>query len=118
MRGHVAHATYQKKKLLRTADHVVLVLPYTAESHHTTGAAELAFMKPTATLINIVRGGIVDDLALAQALKEKRIFAASLDVFDGEPNVNPKLLKLSNVVLAPHIANLFLAFEKVAGEYQ
>ena len=91
--------------MLRTADHVVLVLPYTAESHHTIGAKEIALMKPTATLINIARGGIVDDAALAQALKEKRIFAAGLDVFEGEPTVHPELLKLNNVVLAPHIAS-------------
>jgi gluconate 2-dehydrogenase len=58
-----------KEELLRTADHVVLVLPYTAENHHTIAAKEIALMKPTATLINIARGGIVDDLALAQALK-------------------------------------------------
>ena len=94
-----------KEELLRTADHVVLVLPYSAESHHTIGAKEIAMMKPTATLINIARGGIVDDAALAQALKEKRIFAAGLDVFEGEPTVHPELLKLSNVVLAPHIAS-------------
>lgn len=94
-----------KEELLRTADHVVLVLPYSAQSHHTIGAKEIALMKPTATLINIARGGIVDDAALAQALKEKRIFAAGLDVFEGEPKVHPDLLKLSNVVLAPHIAS-------------
>ncbi|MBU3580908.1 D-glycerate dehydrogenase [Polynucleobacter sp. AP-Capit-er-40B-B4] len=94
-----------KEELLRTADHVVLVLPYSAESHHTIGAKEIALMKPTATLINIARGGIVDDAALAQALNEKRIFAAGLDVFEGEPKVHPELLKLSNVVLAPHIAS-------------
>lgn len=94
-----------KEELLRTADHVVLVLPYTAQNHHTIGAKEIALMKPTATLINIARGGIVDDLALAQALKEKKIFAAGLDVFEGEPQINPELLKLSNVVLAPHIAS-------------
>ena len=94
-----------KEELLRTADHVVLVLPYSAESHHTIGAQEIALMKPTATLINIARGGIVDDAALAQALKEKKIFAAGLDVFEGEPKVHPELLKLSNVVLAPHIAS-------------
>ncbi len=82
-----------KEELLRTADHVVLVLPYTAENHHTIAAKEIALMKPTATLINIARGGIVDDLALAQALKNKSIFAAGLDVFEGEPNVNPELLK-------------------------
>ena len=94
-----------KEELLRTADHVVLVLPYTPESHHTIGAKEIALMKPTATLINIARGGIVDDAALAQALKEKKIFAAGLDVFEGEPKVHPELLKLGNVVLAPHIAS-------------
>ena len=94
-----------KEALLKTADHVVLVLPYTAESHHTIGAQEIALMKPTATLINIARGGIMDDVALAQALKENKIFAAGLDVFEGEPNVHPDLLKLSNVVLAPHIAS-------------
>ena len=99
-------ATYvSKEELLRTADHVVLVLPYTAESHHTIGATEIAQMKPTATLINIARGGIVDDVALAQALQEGKIFAAGLDVFEGEPSVHPDLLKLSNVVLAPHIAS-------------
>jgi gluconate 2-dehydrogenase len=94
-----------KEELLRTADHVVLVLPNSAESHHTIGAKEIDLMKPTATLINIARGGIVDDVALAQALREKRIFAAGLDVFEGEPKVHPELLKLSNVVLAPHIAS-------------
>ena len=62
-------------------------------------------MKPTATLVNIARGGIVDDAALAQALKAGTIFAAGLDVFEGEPKVHPDLLKLSNVVLAPHIAS-------------
>jgi len=94
-----------KEELLKTADHVVLVLPYTKENHHTIGAKEIALMKPTATLVNIARGGIVDDVALAQALKANKIFAAGLDVFEGEPNVHSDLLKLSNVVLAPHIAS-------------
>ena len=99
-------ATYaSKEELLRTADHVVLVLPYTAQNHHTIGAAEIAMMKPSATLINIARGGIVDDAALAQALQRKKIFAVGLDVFEGEPQVNPELLKCSNIVLAPHIAS-------------
>jgi len=99
-------ATYvSKEELLRTADHVVLVLPYTTQNHHTIGAPEIALMKPTATLINIARGGIVDDGALAQALQEGKIFAAGLDVFEGEPQVHPELLKCSNVVLAPHIAS-------------
>ena len=94
-----------KEELLRTADHVVLVLPYTPQNHHTIGAAEIAMMKPSATLINIARGGIVDDAALAQALQSKKIFAAGLDVFEGEPQVHPELLKCSNIVLAPHIAS-------------
>ena len=94
-----------KTTLLQTADHVVLVVPYSAASHHTIGAHELAQMKPSATLINIARGGIVDDAALAVALQERRIAAAGLDVFEGEPQVHPELLKVPNVVLTPHIAS-------------
>ncbi len=94
-----------KEELLRSADHVVLVVPYSAASHHTIGAAELAQMKPTATLINIARGGIVDDAALAAALRDRRIAAAGLDVFEGEPQVHPDLLTVPNVVLTPHIAS-------------
>ena len=94
-----------KEELLTTADHVVLVLPYSPASHHTIGAAELALMKPTATLVNIARGGIVDDVALAAALRDKRIAAAGLDVFEGEPKVHPDLLTVPNIVLTPHIAS-------------
>ena len=94
-----------KEELLQSADHVMLVLPFTPENRHTIGAAELAQMKPTATLINIARGGIVDDAALAQALRAKRIAAAGLDVFEGEPAVHPDLLTVPNVVLTPHIAS-------------
>jgi len=94
-----------KTTLLREADHVVLVVPYSAASHHTIGAHELAQMKPSATLVNIARGGIVDDAALALALKERRIAAAGLDVFEGEPQVHPDLLTVPNVVLTPHIAS-------------
>ncbi|HYP31454.1 MAG TPA: D-glycerate dehydrogenase [Burkholderiaceae bacterium] len=91
--------------LLRTADHLVVVTPYTPETHHLVGAAQLALMKPTATLTNIARGGVVDDAALAQALAAGTIAAAGLDVFEGEPIVNPALLALRNVVLTPHIAS-------------
>jgi gluconate 2-dehydrogenase len=99
-------ATYvSKEELLKTADHVMLVVPYSAASHHTIGAAELAQMKPTATLINIARGGIVDDAALAVALRQQQIAAAGLDVFEGEPQVHPDLLSVPNVVLTPHIAS-------------
>ena len=94
-----------KSDLLAQADHLVLVLPYTAENHHTIGAAELAQMKPGATLTNIARGGIVDDAALAEALRARTIAAAGLDVFEGEPSVHPALLTVPNVVLTPHIAS-------------
>ncbi|MNN14043.1 Glyoxylate/hydroxypyruvate reductase B [compost metagenome] len=94
-----------KEDLLRQSDHLLLVLPYGPQSHHAIGAAELALMKPTATLVNLARGGIVDDAALAQALRDKRIFGAGLDVFEGEPSVHPDLLTVPNVVLTPHIAS-------------
>ena len=97
-----------REDLFSQADHVVLVLPYTPAAHHTVGAAELALMKPTATLVNIARGGIVDENALVAALREKRIAAAGLDVFEGEPQVNPALLTVPNVVLTPHIASATL----------
>ena len=98
-----------KDTLLREADHLVLVLPYSSASHHTIGAAELALMKPTATLTNIARGGIVDDAALAAALARGQIAAAGLDVFEGEPALNPALLTVPNVVLTPHIASATVA---------
>lgn len=97
-----------KQDLLAQADHLVLVLPYSPSAHHTIGAAELACMKPTATLVNIARGGIVDDAALAQALANKTIAAAGLDVFEGEPQLHPGLLSAANVVLTPHIASASL----------
>lgn len=97
-----------KAELLAQADHLVLVLPYTPEAHHSIGAAEIAQMKPSATLVNIARGGIVDDAALARALRERRIAAAGLDVFEGEPRVHPDLLTVPNVVLTPHIASATL----------
>lgn len=94
-----------KDELLRQADHLIIVLPYSPAAHHTIGAAELACMKPSATLINIARGGIVDDAALAAALRERRIAAAGLDVFEGEPRVHADLLSVPNIVLTPHIAS-------------
>ena len=97
-----------KDELLRLADHLVIVVPYSPASHHLVGAAELALMKPSATLTNIARGGVVDDAALATALRERRIAAAGLDVFEGEPAVHPALLALPNVVLTPHIASASL----------
>lgn len=94
-----------KEQVLQQADHVVLVLPYTRQAHHLIGAREIALMKPTATLVNIARGGIVDDRALARALAAGAIAAAGLDVFENEPALAPELLALDNVVLTPHIAS-------------
>ena len=104
-----AKAHVDKAALLRESDHLVLVVPYSPASHHAIGADELALMKPTATLTNIARGGVVDDAALAAALRDKRIAAAGLDVFEGEPKVHPDLLKLSNVVVTPHIGSASIA---------
>ena len=95
--------------LLAQADHLVLVLPYSKDSHHIIGEQALSQMKPTATLVNIARGGIVDEDALADALTQGRLAAAGLDVFEGEPAINPRLLELRNVVLTPHIASASLA---------
>lgn len=94
-----------KETLLREADFLVLLLPYTAENHHIIGAAELALMKPTAHLINVARGGIVDDEALISALRQRRLCGAGLDVFEGEPKFNPGFLELDNVALTPHIGS-------------
>ena len=98
-----------KDELLRSSDHLVIVVPYSAASHHLIGASELALMKPSATLTNIARGGVVDDAALADALRNKTIAAAGLDVFEGEPRVHADLLTVPNVVLTPHIASASLS---------
>jgi len=99
-------ATYvDKAQLLAEADHLILVVPYTPESHHAIGEAELQAMKRSATLVNVARGGVVDDVALARALARGTIAAAALDVFEGEPALHPSLLALDNIVLSPHIAS-------------
>ncbi|KIF83383.1 2-hydroxyacid dehydrogenase [Noviherbaspirillum autotrophicum] len=106
LEAHANHAQYvSKEEVLRSADHIVLTLPYSPQSHHAIGAAELALMKRTATLVNIARGGIVDDAALIAALRAGRIAAAGLDVFENEPAFDPGFLSLSNVVLTPHIGS-------------
>jgi lactate dehydrogenase-like 2-hydroxyacid dehydrogenase len=94
-----------KDELLRESDIVILILPYSQETHHYIGSRELGMMKRKAVLINVARGGVVDDTALVEALKARRIFAAGLDVYENEPEVNPGLYELANVVLSPHIAS-------------
>lgn len=92
-------------ELLRQSDHVVLMVPYTDDTHHLIGVKELALMKPTATLVNVARGGVVDDVALIVALEEGRLAAAGIDVFENEPTIHPAFMTLKNVVLTPHIGS-------------
>jgi len=95
--------------LLRHADFLVIAVPLTEETRHAIGARELVAMKRDAILVNIARGGVVDDTALIAALSEKRIAGAGLDVFEHEPSVPAQLLALDNVVLTPHIGSASLA---------
>jgi gluconate 2-dehydrogenase len=94
-----------RDRLLSESDFVMLVVPYSPATHHLIGAAELSRMKPSAMLINIARGGVVDDAALVEALREGRIAGAGLDVFENEPRLHAGLMGFDNVVLTPHIAS-------------
>lgn len=99
-------ATYvAKEELFRRADIVTIHVPYSPETRHAVGAAEIGLMKGSAILIHAARGGVVDDEALVEALKEGRIAGAGLDVFEGEPALHPGFLELKNVILSPHIAS-------------
>jgi gluconate 2-dehydrogenase len=89
--------------LLATADYVVLIIPHTPETEGLIGREQIARMKPTATLINVARGGVVDEDALAQALIDRKISMAGLDVFRYEPlPATSPLIGLPNVVMTPH----------------
>jgi glyoxylate reductase len=92
-------------ELFAAADVVSLHCPLTPETHHLVNAERLARMRPTAILVNTARGGIVDDGALAAALEEERLFAAALDVFTAEPEIDARLLAAPRLVLAPHIGS-------------
>ena len=93
-----------KEDLLRQSDFVVLAMPFSAENYHLIGAAELGLMRSTAMLFNIARGGLIDEAALAAALRDKALAGAGLDVFEAEPVIHPGLMGLPNVVLTPQIA--------------
>ncbi|MGP4019980.1 2-hydroxyacid dehydrogenase [Saccharopolyspora sp. 5N708] len=92
-------------ELLRTADVVSLHCPLTEQTRHLIDESALVAMKSTAVLVNTSRGPVVDELALAEALREGRIGGAALDVFEHEPEVEPALLDLDNVVVAPHLGS-------------
>jgi glyoxylate reductase len=98
-----------KETLLRESDFVSLHVPLNERTRHLIGAEELKMMKKMAILINTARGPVVDEPALAQALKDKVIAGAGIDVFEHEPQVHPGLLQLTNVVLAPHIGTASVA---------
>ena len=91
-----------KDQLLENSDYVMLSVPLTTETRHLIDGDALAKMKKTAILVNIARGPVVDELALAEALKNKTIGGAALDVFENEPQITPALLKLDNIVMTPH----------------
>lgn len=103
---HACNATFvSKDALLARADILTLHVPYAPLTHHIIGSPELAMMKPGAILINAARGGVVDDAALVGALTSGRLAGAGLDVFENEPDLNPALVTMKNVVLTPHIAS-------------
>ncbi|MBI4329146.1 MAG: D-2-hydroxyacid dehydrogenase [Chloroflexi bacterium] len=102
-------------RLLAESDYLVLSLPHTAESHHLIGEQELAMMKPGACLINVARGGVVDEEALVRALRQGRIAGAVLDVFEQEPlsSASP-LWRMPNVLITPHIAGAMPDYQERA----
>jgi lactate dehydrogenase-like 2-hydroxyacid dehydrogenase len=93
------------EELLKESDFVSIHVNLTPETRHLIAAPQLKLMKPSAYLINTSRGPVIDEAALARALKEKRLAGAALDVYEEEPKVHPELMELDNVVLAPHIAS-------------
>ncbi len=91
--------------MLRQADFLSLHVPLTAATQHLIGAAELSLMRPTAVLINTARGPVVDEAALADALRSGTIAGAGLDVYEQEPRIHPGLSGLPQVVLLPHLGS-------------
>jgi glyoxylate reductase len=92
-------------ELLARSDIVSLHVPLNDDTHHLMGAEQLALMKPTAVLVNTARGPVVDENALVDALEAGVIYGAGLDVFEGEPAVNPRLLNAPRIMLLPHIGS-------------
>jgi len=93
------------KKLMQDSDIISLQIPSTKETYHLLDKEKLSLLKPNAILINIARGEVIDEKFLIRLLKKGKIHSAGFDVYENEPNVNPELLKLSNVVLLPHLGS-------------
>lgn len=96
-------------QLLKESDFVTLHVPLTRETRNLIGQKQLKMMKPTAYLIHAARGKVVDDRALVEALKEKEIAGAALDVFEDEPELSPGMTELDNLILLPHIGSASVA---------
>jgi lactate dehydrogenase-like 2-hydroxyacid dehydrogenase len=94
-----------KERVLAESDFVSVHVPLTAKTRHSIGEPELRMMKPTAVIVNTSRGPVIDEAALARALREHWIAGAGIDVFEREPQVHPDLLACDNAVLAPHIGS-------------
>lgn len=95
----------ERDRLLAESDFVIVMVPYSAATHHLVGAADFAKMKRSAIFVHTARGGVVDDAALVEALKAGRIAGTGIDVFEGEPKLDPGFLELRNAVLTPHIGS-------------
>ena len=104
-RGSGPYGELPLDRLLAEADVVSLHVPLTPETRHLIGAPELGLMRPSAVLVNVSRGPVVDEAALVDALVEGRIAGAALDVYEHEPEVSAGLLGLENVVLSPHLGS-------------
>jgi lactate dehydrogenase-like 2-hydroxyacid dehydrogenase len=104
------------ESLLAQSDFVTLHCPGGNETRHLINAERLKLMKPSAHLINTARGDVVDSQALIQALSEKRITGAGLDVYEGEPHVNPDFFALDNVTLLPHLGSATIATRTAMGD--
>jgi glyoxylate reductase len=93
------------EEVLRRSDFISLHVAYNPETHHLLGERQLALMKPSAYVINTARGAVLDEAALVRALQTKRIAGAGLDVFEREPQLDPGLFQLENIVLSPHLGS-------------
>ena len=104
-------------ELLKTSDFISVNVPYSKETWHMIGKEQIELMKPTAILVNTARGPIVDELALADALKNKRIWGAGLDVFEFGDKVSPEILACENAVITPHVGTQTYDVRNEMAEY-
>ena len=91
--------------LCKNSDFIVVIVPYSKETHHLISYNQISLMKKNSIIVNVARGGVINDLALIQALKEKKIYGAGIDVFENEPKINEGFYELDNVVLSPHVGS-------------